>query len=1033
MTTTLGLPRDPAQVQAMLQTHLEEHRQLPESSRLRDLGSEKAVVQDYSGRVVYELLQNALDRATGNILIRWDQEQRVLEVANDGRAVTTQGLEGRRSDFQALLSMHSSSKSAAQSIGNKGVGFRSVFGAGSQVEVWSRAENGSWWGMYLQHPARFDAAVDGWINQDAASFYVPLMLSAEPQFHLEHVTLIRLQGISKPEVIASIEESIAELRRGPLAFLQLRAVPGLRITLSVAGQDITHVIGDKDYLAMAQRQMAFPDEVRVSTGLDLDVADLRVLAPNDPNHSRYWSYLPTEQPAGFGVQIHGDFYLSNSRRHLTLRKLDGSLPATDPAGWNATLVRLAAECIVELWQMPQVCLAETFWEYANPHACTCPHLKREVSSLFWKGNGEVFEAMVRLSFPSQRTWPVGRYRQLFEALEAWADYAYRNLGRGQLSKHRLYLIERIQASGAGVIPIVSEELAAMVSVSRAQPLVPGAQGQRRGHDADRIYYRSSGRETQNELAPVIMRQRTFVTTFTPGLDMSLAQQGLIEFERPEIIAHLRPGESEDDHVALISAAVGLASHEGTGGVGSLLRRAKERGVGAAWRFVGKETSVNPGESLAGLMVKVLDGSWHAAKACARTNGPWPQLDERWLAEVVSDIESLPSVDDVCLLLGIGPIPLSDPQTVVLPDELPVETMTDLIACWPLFSAFLAHEEGRHLLAALERCRWLQCSDSILIHDGVTGHGPYAPLDLWRQLASRGFTTRLLPRLEADRASDATWYMQLGIANALEANSAGRVRAAFERLEGIEPRTLDSMANRDLCELYRNLVDLSFKHENLTPPLLYRVIGEAGRQQGLAWGSAAAGIWHDTGENPTALLSFNDIKLWVVRKLSKQKATDYGLKNFTPVTAKVSKQGDSNDYLASMLRSRLHLAIPDLMAAASAAYNDFDASKALENFARLIIRHHDDVWIEWSFDGRLGCLGKDSVGDVFEYVAPEGARTLVRWFPSTPHRMRTSPESVVIGKAGFRSTVQGWAARLEQCFGFGRRRWARVGSGPALSA
>ncbi|PRW95683.1 hypothetical protein C7A07_25895, partial [Pseudomonas fragi] len=74
--------------------------------------------------------------------------------------------------------MHSSSKSAGESIGNKGVGFRSVFGAGSQVEVWSRAEDGHWWGMHLQHPARFAVAVDGWISQDAASFYAPLMLSA---------------------------------------------------------------------------------------------------------------------------------------------------------------------------------------------------------------------------------------------------------------------------------------------------------------------------------------------------------------------------------------------------------------------------------------------------------------------------------------------------------------------------------------------------------------------------------------------------------------------------------------------------------------------------------------------------------------------------------------------------------------------------------------------------------------------------------------------------------------------------------------
>ncbi len=60
-----------------------------------------------------------------------------------------------------------------------------------------------------------------------------------------------------------------------------------------------------------------------------------------------------------------------------------------------------------------------------------------------------------------------------------------------------------------------------------------------------------------------------------------------------------------------------------------------------------------------------------------------------------------------------------------------------------------------------------------------------------------------------------------------------------------------------------------------------------------------------------------------------------------------------------------------MAAASAAHNDFNASKALEVFARLIIRHYDDVWIEWSFADKFGCLGKDSVGDVFEHVTQQG--------------------------------------------------------------
>ena len=1025
MTGTKGLPRDIEQVQELLRSHLDEHRQLPESTRLRDLGSEKAVVQDYSGRVVFELLQNALDRATGHILLRWDRERQVLEVANDGRAITTESVDGRRSDIQALLSMHSSSKSAGESIGNKGVGFRSVFAAGSQVEVCSRAENGRWWGMRLQHPARFDDAIGGWATQDAASFYAPKMLSVEPEHDSAHVTLIRLQSISKPEVVASIEASMAELSRGPLAFLQARAVHGLRITLSVAGKsDVTHVIGDKDYLAMAQREIRLPSEVRASTGLDLDDAYVRVIASSDPSNSRYWSYLPTEQLAGFGMQIHGDFYLSNSRRHLTQKKLEGSAPATDPAGWNATLVRLSAECIVELWQTPEVCQADSFWEFATPRACACPYLKREVATLFWQERGAIFEKMVATSFPLDRTWPALRYRQLFEALEAWADYAYRTLKLGYLSSHREYLVAQIQASGAKVLPIVSESLVENTLVLRAQPLMQIARGQHRGTEADRIYYRRSGLESQTELAQVIMRQRSFVTTFTPGLDMSLAQQGLINFDRPEILAQLRPGNNENDHAELICAALALAGHEGIGGIGSFLRRAKDRGVGAAWRFLSKETAASAGASLASLMVKGVDGRWHSAESCARVRGPWPQLDELWLAEVVKTVELAPSVDDVCLLLGIGPIALSDSETIELPDELSVETMTDLIARWSLLSGFLDRDEGQYLLKALEQCRWLHSDGPVAIHHGPHGDGPYAPLDVWRQRSSGGFRTSLLPILELERGHDAIWYVQLGIANALESNGPERVRRAFERLRGIDPRTLDSSALRDLRELYRSLVDLSLKHEGLKPPLLYRMVGEAGRQQGLAWGGVTDRIWHDSGENPTALLSFTDIKLWVVRKLGKENARLYGLQHFDPKTAQISSLGNSDHPLAARLGSRLHLAMPDLMAAASAAYSDFDAGKALEIFARLIIRHYDDVWIEWSFDGKLGCLGKETVGDVFEHVSLQGIHEL--WFDgaSVPLVECAHPLSQVLtGKrafgALFKDGLHAWSTAAESACEGGR--------------
>jgi len=127
--TSWKAPKE-ATIRVLFQKHFEEHSRLPESARARDLGAEKALIQDYSGRVVYELLQNALDRSQDHILVRWDPPSRSLEVANDGRPVSAyEGSSARRSDFHALLSLHSSTKTAEDSVGNKGVGFRSVFSA----------------------------------------------------------------------------------------------------------------------------------------------------------------------------------------------------------------------------------------------------------------------------------------------------------------------------------------------------------------------------------------------------------------------------------------------------------------------------------------------------------------------------------------------------------------------------------------------------------------------------------------------------------------------------------------------------------------------------------------------------------------------------------------------------------------------------------------------------------------------------------------------------------------------------------------
>lgn len=249
--------------------------------------------------------------------------------------------------------------------------------------------------------------------------------------------------------------------------------------------EMTHTLSATNYLGYTERsKISVPEAVRKSTGFDLEFANVRVIAEINPaeSGSRYWSYLPTAESAGFGVQIHADFYLSNSRRNLTLPS-SKSKPGDDPAGWNGQLVQLAAECIIDLWQTRAVCEAVHFWRFATPRACDCPYLRRIVALLFWQTDATLLITMLQLSFPDGKAYPLNRYREFFEAVEAWADYGYRELGRGSLSNQRLQLIKQIQASCAPVLPIVScdpsDGSASPVDVRR---LVAGEKGKSRAQD-----------------------------------------------------------------------------------------------------------------------------------------------------------------------------------------------------------------------------------------------------------------------------------------------------------------------------------------------------------------------------------------------------------------------------------------------------------------------------------------------------------------------------------------------------------------------
>jgi len=132
-----------AQAQKQVQTFFDELKNGTRNYKtIRSLDGQ--IAQEYRGRCVLELLQNAHDALTDAanenprriaFLLQTDPEP-VLLVANGGRPFGLQ-------DFRGLCQLGQSPKSPNESVGNKGLGFRSVLEVSSLPEIWSTSPNGT--------------------------------------------------------------------------------------------------------------------------------------------------------------------------------------------------------------------------------------------------------------------------------------------------------------------------------------------------------------------------------------------------------------------------------------------------------------------------------------------------------------------------------------------------------------------------------------------------------------------------------------------------------------------------------------------------------------------------------------------------------------------------------------------------------------------------------------------------------------------------------------------------------------------------
>ena len=132
-----------AQAQRQIQTFFDELKN--GTSNYRTVASLDAqIAQEYRGRCILELLQNAHDALAHadpddarriSFVLSTDPEP-VLSVGNSGRPFI-------KRDFDGICQLAQSPKDPNESVGNKGLGFRSVLEVSSCPEIWSMAPSGS--------------------------------------------------------------------------------------------------------------------------------------------------------------------------------------------------------------------------------------------------------------------------------------------------------------------------------------------------------------------------------------------------------------------------------------------------------------------------------------------------------------------------------------------------------------------------------------------------------------------------------------------------------------------------------------------------------------------------------------------------------------------------------------------------------------------------------------------------------------------------------------------------------------------------
>lgn len=317
---------------------------------LADLANlERYVAESYSARSFIELLQNADDAGAKRFVVIQDGDR--LICANDGRAFT-------RNDFYSLCRSASSDKKRGQSIGYRGIGFKSVVGMVSEVHLLSDSLSATF-SRQLTHAS---LGVDVATPLVRIPHPLALVIDAGLERKIAEIqsagfsTLFIFCGIDR----AKVEEEFALFDAEYLLFLRNiteAKLIGAKAHTYLCSREALHDHCRRIEIVSDDRRSAWQVHSAGRCDVAFSLVDGKPV-PLNSSSALVHAFLPTLEQTGFGIRINADFSTDPSRTRIVFDDFTGEC-VTGAAEAVAKLLRDALQ-MKPMDSEVAMCLVPTF-------------------------------------------------------------------------------------------------------------------------------------------------------------------------------------------------------------------------------------------------------------------------------------------------------------------------------------------------------------------------------------------------------------------------------------------------------------------------------------------------------------------------------------------------------------------------------------------------------------------------------------------------------------------------------------------------